>query len=63
MLRLFLKTVESLVAHKLFELVGEFAGIDVGRHGLAVVMKAVCHGGGGGGGERGEGRTDGSWLG
>lgn len=59
MLRLFLKTVESLVAHKLFELVGEFAGIDVGRHGLAVVMKAVCHGGG----ERGEGRTDGSWLG
>lgn len=64
MLRLFLKSVESLVAHELFELVSEFAGIDVvvGRHGVAVRMEAVCHGGGGG--ERGgEGRTDGSWLG
>lgn len=50
MLRLFLKAVESLVAHELFELVSEFAGIDVGRHGVAVRMEAVCHGGGGGGG-------------
>lgn len=64
LLRLFLKSVESLVAHELFELVSEFASIDVivGRHRVAVRMEAVCHGGGG---ERGggEGRTDGSWLG
>lgn len=55
MLRLFLEPVEPLVAHELFELVGEFAGIDVvvGRHRMAVRMEAVCHGGGGGGGERG----------
>ena len=55
LLRLLLEPVESLVAHELFELVGEFAGIDVvaGRHRVAVRMEAVCHGGDCGGERRG----------
>lgn len=50
LLRLFLKPVESLVAHELFKGMGEFTGIEVvvvGRRGLAVMMvEAVCHGDG-----------------
>jgi hypothetical protein len=42
---LFLKLVESLVAHQLFESVGEFRGVEVLRLQRRVVVSTVRHGG------------------